>query len=114
MPILNCLCDRSINLSIIPNPQGYKLISEPLLETIIETLVAARDNANFDLEGFETLAYDLFHLKRPSIPQVYECLHCGRIALLVHPSESDASIWFQREKKPRENLESIVSLSRSW
>ena len=41
MPKLNCLCDEPINLSPLPNPQGFKLLPESSLEPLIDALTAA-------------------------------------------------------------------------
>ena len=39
MPKIRCLCNQAINLSVIPNRQEFKLIWEPRVEKLIDSLV---------------------------------------------------------------------------
>ncbi|MBC6471416.1 MAG: hypothetical protein GDA48_00020 [Hormoscilla sp. GM102CHS1] len=52
MPRLTCLCGESISLSVVPNPQGFKLILELERERLIEALLTAYADAK-SFEHFE-------------------------------------------------------------
>ncbi|GAA6617117.1 hypothetical protein [Scytonema sp. NUACC26] len=54
MPKIRCWCGEVINLSPIPNRQGFKLVWEPLLEKLAENLVIAQQQAKSN-EEFEKL-----------------------------------------------------------
>ena len=41
MPKITCLCGQVIDLSQIPHQQGFKLVSESALETLLETIIDA-------------------------------------------------------------------------
>lgn len=109
MPKIRCLCDEVINLSVIPNRQGFKLIWEPRIEKLIDSLVNAHRQAASD-EEFEKQAYNLFYLKKPKFPQVYECPNCGRLILFASASDAKPVFWFQRERVEGEadSLRSLV------
>lgn len=108
MPRLTCLCGESISLSPIPNPQGFKLIWEPLREKLIEELITAYSWAKSEQE-FEDKVYQLLYPKNPEFPQVYECPKCGRLAVFVRASDAKPAFWYQRELDG-ENTDSICSL----
>jgi hypothetical protein len=40
MPKLACLCGQIINLSLAPNDNGYRLLWEPRIETLIGDILA--------------------------------------------------------------------------
>ncbi len=105
MPKLTCLCDESINLSPIPNSQGFKLIRESMLEKLIEDLVVARKETISD-QAFERKVYNLFY----EFPQVYECLKCGRLAIFAHAPDMKPTFWFKCEQRNFENVNSLFSL----
>lgn len=109
MPKIRCLCDEIINLSPIPNPQGFNLIWEPLREKLIEDLIAAYQQARSKQE-FEDQAYKLLYPKKPEFPQVYECPNCGRLAVFAHTSDASPAFWFHREETGGEadSLRSLV------
>ncbi|MEH2320446.1 hypothetical protein [Nostoc sp.] len=96
MPKIRCLCDEVINLSVIPNKQEFKLIWEPLIEKLIDSLVNAHRQAKSD-EDFEKQVYNLFYPKQPKFPEVYECPNCGRLIVFSSPSDPNPAFWFQRE-----------------
>ena len=98
MPRLSCLCGESISLSPIPNPQGFKLLWEPLIEKLIEELVSARRQARSD-EEFEDKAYRIFYQRNPEFPQIYECPKCGRIVVFARASDTEPAFWFRRENQ---------------
>ncbi|MEH1778040.1 MAG: hypothetical protein V7K67_00410 [Nostoc sp.] len=108
MPKIRCLCDEVINLSVIPNKQEFKLIWEPLIETLIDSLVNAHRQAKSD-EEFEEEAYKLFYLKKPKFTKVYECHNCGRLIVFGSASDPEPAFWFQRESVEGE-ADSLCSL----
>lgn len=111
MPKITCLCGEIINLSPIPNPQGFKLIWEPLREKLIEDLITAHKQAASDKE-FEDKVYKFMYPRKPEFPQVYECLNCGRLAVFARASDDKPAFWFQRERVEGEadSLRSLVDV----
>ncbi len=109
MPKITCLCGENINLSPIPNPQGFKLIWEPMIEKFVLELVAAHRQAA-SAQEFEKQAYKLFHLRKPEFPQVYECPNCGRLIVFARASDAKPAFWFQGERVDGEadSLRSLV------
>lgn len=109
MPKFRCLCGESINLSPIPNKQGFKLIWEPTIEKFMDELVAAYKEAT-SAQEFEKQAYKLFYQSQPEFPQVYECPNCGRLAVLSRASNRQITFWYQRERTSGEadSLRSLV------
>jgi hypothetical protein len=98
---ITCPCGETINLSTVPNPQGFKVIVEPLLDELITALVKAFD-ATSTARDFEMMVYKTF--RTPGIAQAYECPKCGRLALLGRASERIPALWFRREKQRDEGL----------
>jgi len=109
MPRLTCLCGESISLSVVPNPQGFKLVWEPLREKLIEELIAAYSRATCE-EEFEEKAYQLFYPRNPEFPQIYECPKCGRLAVFARASDDKPTFWFERDMMHGEKADSIGSL----
>lgn len=109
MPKLKCLCGESINLSSIPNPQGFKLIWELLREKLIEDLIAAHNQAASN-KDFEDKVYNLLYPRKLEFPQVYECPSCGRLAVFARSSDAKPAFWYQPEKveKEADSLRSLV------
>ncbi|AFY41155.1 hypothetical protein [Nostoc sp. PCC 7107] len=109
MPKIRCLCDEVINLSVIPNRQEFKLIWEPKIEQIIDSLVNAHQQAASN-EDFEKQAYDLFYLKKPKFPQVYECPNCKRLIVFASAADKVPAFWYQQELANTEtdSLRSLV------
>ena len=112
MPRLTCLCGESISLSVVPNPQGFKLVWEPLREKLIEELIAAYSRATSE-EEFEEQAYQLFYPRNPEFPQIYECPNCGRLAVFARASDEKPAFWFEREITHGDKTDSIRSLSQA-
>ncbi|MCC5637288.1 hypothetical protein LC593_15745 [Nostoc sp. CHAB 5844] len=110
MPKISCLCGELINLSPIPNRQGFKLVWEPLIEKLAENLVAAHQQAESD-EKFERQVYKLLIPTRPKpeFPQVYECPHCKRLAVLARASDREITFWYQQERA-NTDIDSLRSL----
>lgn len=108
MPRITCLCGENINLSQIPNKQGFKLIWEPIREKLIEDLIAAYQQATSNRE-FEDKVYNLLYPRNPEFPQIYECPKCGRLAVLANASDSKITFWYQRERTSGE-IDSLRSL----
>ncbi|HAG80704.1 MAG TPA: hypothetical protein DCL61_05940, partial [Cyanobacteria bacterium UBA12227] len=108
MPKLTCLCGENINLSPIPNPEGFKLIWEPLREKLIEELITAYSSAKSEQE-FEELAYKLLYPRNPEFPQVYECPSCHRLAIFARAADTKPTFWYKQEFNT-ETIHSIRSL----
>ncbi|MEQ8382143.1 MAG: hypothetical protein RH949_07210 [Coleofasciculus sp. A1-SPW-01] len=98
MPKLTCLCGENINLSPIPNPQGFKLVWEPLREKLIEELITAYSSAKSEQE-FEDLIYKLLYPRNPEFPQIYECSNCQRIAVFARAADSQPTVWYEPKFK---------------
>jgi hypothetical protein len=109
MPKLTCLCGKNINLSPIPNPNGFKLVWEPLREKLIEDVLNAYSSAKSDRE-FEDLLYKLLYPKNPEFPQVYECQSCHRLAVFTSAADTKPAFWYQQEFNG-EKTDSICSLA---
>jgi hypothetical protein len=109
MPKIRCLCGEYINLSPIPNPQGFKLVWEPTIEDFVDELVSAHKHAS-SAQEFEKEAYKLIHRRKPEFPQVYECPNCGRLLVLARASDAKPAFWYQQEKVEGEadSLRSLV------
>jgi hypothetical protein len=101
MPNLTCPCGESISLSPIPNPQGFKILAESVLEDLVERLV---DSCTDDVSKpeFEKRAYQTLHVSTPGILQAYECPNCRRLAVFSRASDSVPALWFQREQVSKE------------
>ncbi len=106
MPRLSCLCGESFSLSPIPNPQGFKLLWEPLMEKLIEELASARKQSTSDSE-FEDKVYRILYLRNPEFPQIYECPHCGRLIVFTRASDAEPVFWFRQEHQPGEKAGSL-------
>ena len=111
VPRLSCLCGESFSLSPIPNPQGFKLIWEPLMEKLIEELVSARKQATSDSE-FEDKVYRILYLRNPELTQIYECPHCGRLIVFTRASDSEPAFWFRRDPQPEEKAGSLRDVAK--
>lgn len=109
MPRLSCLCGESFSLSPVPHPQGFKILWEPLREKLIEDLIAVYSSAASQ-EEFEDKVYQLLYPKNPEFPQVYECPHCGRLAVFARASDSKPALWFEREEFQGALADSLRSL----
>lgn len=99
MPKLTCLCGESINLSLIPNPHGLKLIPEQIFDTLVERLVEAYAQSGSQTE-FEQHAYAILYRQSQGIAQAYECPACGRLAVFSHASDASPTFWWRLEKAP--------------
>lgn len=109
MPRLSCRCGESFSLSPVPHPQGFKILWEPLREKLIEDLIAVYSSAASE-EEFEDKVYQLIYPKNPEFPQVYECPHCGRLAVFARASDSKPALWFEREEFQSDRADSLRSL----
>ena len=111
MPKFKCLCGDTINLSSVPNQQAFNLIWEPLIEPLIDDIVAAHQQCPVE-EEFHRQAYSKFYNRHsgPEFLQVYECHNCGRLAVFAHASDTVPTCWFQREKVNGDRLASLRSL----
>ena len=111
MPRLTCLCSETIDLSRIPNPLGFKIISEAMVEAIIENLLETYRQNTSDQE-FERRIFDSFHSANPTIPHAYECPNCGRLAVFSRASDAEPALWFKNESTEKGNTVSLYSLTR--
>ena len=109
MPKITCLCGEAINLSQIPSPQGFKIVSEKVFDTLVEKLVNAYANSPSKTE-FEKQAYGNFYPTTHGIAQAYECPACGRLVVFSHPSDAIPALWFQPEKANTKTEGSIRAL----
>ena len=110
MPKLTCLCGEMISLSPIPNPQGFMIISERLVEPLIDALVKAHREAPSDAE-FERQAYRLI-VNMPDKLQAYECPKCRRLAIFAHASNANPALWLQRQQVDPYEADSIRALAQ--
>lgn len=110
MPKLTCLCGDTIDLSTIPNPQGFRLLWEPLLETFVERLA---DVKIVDMADKKVEKRIFAVLRDLDLPQVYECANCGRLAIFAHASAVEPSLWFLPEANEDRGSGSLRSLVKS-
>lgn len=110
MPKIRCLCGEMINFSLIPNPQGFKLVWEPLIEKLADNLVIAHQQAQSD-EEFERQVYKLLYPRKtePAFPQVYECSNCKRLVVFARASDNVPAFWYQ-QKLANTDADSLRSL----
>src|SRR5579872_6130662 len=98
MPSLRCPCGHTIDLSLIPNPQGFDLLWEPQKEAMVGLFIEAHRRAGSDTE-FEKLVSKILNSPQRPHPYVIECPHCGRLALFAHPSDPDVVNWYALDAK---------------
>ena len=94
MPKFKCLCGNIINLSKIPNPDTYKITSEPLYESLQEEIAETIRKHDLQESFFREL---IFLFQKKFMPVLYECDHCGRIAVLKKASDIMPAFWLQKE-----------------
>lgn len=95
MPKLKCLCGEVINLSPIPNPNGFMIIGEVRIESLIDRLLESHIHAKSP-QDFERRAYDLMLIEEPEFPHMYECSGCGELAILKTASDRHTQFWYQQ------------------
>ena len=93
MPRLTCPCGESIDLSPIPNPLGFKLLAEPVLEEVLEALGEAASSAASPAV-FDRAAHSLFFRRERPLPHAYECPGCGRVAVFARASDDVPAAWY--------------------
>ena len=96
MPSILCLCGSKIDLSEVPNPNGYHLLSEASLEDLIDSAESLYMRAETEPEVRRGLSRLLMPLSGPS-PHIYQCQNCGRLAVLRHPSNDFVLQWYSPE-----------------
>jgi hypothetical protein len=96
MPRLRCPDGHPINLSSIPNPNGYILIRERGIETIVDELTDACEKRAAERTFVEN-AFASLSSRNPDIMQVYECPTCGRLAVFDVASDDVPLAWYQVE-----------------
>ena len=110
MPKITCICGEVINLSQIPHPQGFKIVSEEALETLVDNLIDAHKTSS-SVKEFEKRTYDSLLTKNPGITQAYECPNCGTILIFANASDAKPKLSYQLEKTEQEEILSIKSAS---
>jgi len=85
MPKLACVCGEILDLSPLPNPHGFVVLAEGVVEALVNRMVAEHDK-HLSGKSFERAAYESFWNKTPGVAQAYECPKCGRIAVFGDPS----------------------------
>lgn len=108
MPKLTCLCGEIIDLSRIPNPNGFKIWNEAQYERFLEDVVELFLNERDNPAQFSKNLFSLPFLKGNVPFQSYECSHCGRLAVFKRASSDTPDIWYVNE---REKQDDIVRLS---
>lgn len=98
MSRVRCLCDTVINLTVIPNRQVFYIVWDPDVETFIESLVTAHQQATSNNENFAIQAYNLFYLNKPNFPEFLECPNCGRLIVFTRGNHNRPTFWYQRER----------------
>ena len=93
MPSVSCLCGNTIRLSETPNPNGYFLRSEEHYERIVEGIVQLRGQ-EMTQDDFEWSVRRLFWPLEAVAPHVYECTHCGRLAVFARASDREVARWY--------------------
>lgn len=109
MPRLTCLCGYNVDLSQIPNPQGFKIISEPALEILTEKLAEAHRDAGSEAD-FERRMFSCLRDRSLSILQAYECPNCRRIAVFRHASDSVPWVWLKPEGSEAESFRGLAAV----
>jgi hypothetical protein len=98
MPKLLCPCGGVLNLSAIPDPNGFSLRSESDLDEIITRIVRLHERpeegTDFQIAVIDTIT----PLKSPA-PHVFQCTSCGRLAICPHPSMRESPIWFSPDNR---------------
>jgi hypothetical protein len=109
MPSIRCPCGTAIDLSLIPNPQGFDPLWEPHKEGLFDQLMSAHQKAQSDAEFEKAVSKILNSPKRPH-PYIVECPHCGRLGLFAHPSDSSVVNWYVVDAKGDSRGPSLRSL----
>ncbi len=110
MAKLGCLCGQVIDLSSHPNENEYRVLSEPMLEAVIERILSVcREGTS--AENLEKALYAIMYRGVPAPIQVYECTNCGRLAVFWHTSDAAPVLWYTREdgSNPSALLRDLVS-----
>jgi hypothetical protein len=97
MPKLKCLCGNDINLSPVPNDNGYRILWEPRIEVLLEDVLALFETKD-SVQDFEKALHDALFRTKPTPPQMYECEKCGRLAIFAHPSDAKPICWYHPER----------------
>ncbi len=98
MSHMMCLCGGIIVTGLIPNPERFSVISDLLSETILEKLAQQHQVSSSEADLNRNITRILSHLGTPGVLEVYECKHCGRLAIFARSSDVKPLFWFQLEK----------------
>jgi hypothetical protein len=96
MPCIMCLCGKRIDLSTIPNPNGYLLRSEEEEEKIVDRIVQLHAHPD-EVDDFEIAVYIAITPRKSPAPYVLQCTACGRLAFFDRPSCLGRPLWFLPE-----------------
>lgn len=97
MPKLGCLCGNPVNLSKIPNPNTFSILSEVMIEELVEKLIVAH-NSSRDPAEFSKKAFSAFSRTTPGLIEGIECQNCGRVAIFSQPLEKP-DFWLRPENE---------------
>ena len=108
MPSLSCRCGNRINLSEIPNKNGYRLLAETLQEELIEAIVRLHmaDSGPADFEWGVNGVLG----RRMVGPQIYQCTSCGRLAVFRSPGDLTVRQWYKPEESAADSATLLSSL----
>ena len=107
MPKIACLCGETINLTLLPAPDGIRILSEKARDELVDRLV---ETATTDLTE-EALKRAIHESFRDVFHEAYLCPNCARIWLLGDQGDV-RSLWTLERGDPspfgaREDWESI-------
>jgi predicted RNA-binding Zn-ribbon protein involved in translation (DUF1610 family) len=92
MPKLQCRCGEILNLSPIPNPLGFTIMSEARMDEAANALIEGQQRH----DDFPDTVMQILHNTRGAV-HAYECPRCGRWAILRRASDPEVMLWLQPE-----------------
>ena len=108
MPRLQCLCGEEINLSPIPNLQGFAIYWEPWVDMLIDRLLSTYEKGR-SLTDIEKSVNELLIKRKPN-PCIYECASCGHLALFANASDSEVRMWYAPQNDAKQKTPLIQEL----
>ncbi len=112
MPKLRCSCGHIINLSEIPNPNGFHVFSEARFDEIIGAAAKSLELGLSEDVMWEAFRKLFVPLQGSTALHMYQCGSCGRLAVLAHPSDDNVARWY-RPDEVGGNTPFLSSLERS-
>jgi hypothetical protein len=98
MPHIRCKCGHVINLSVIPCPHGFIVVSEERYDEFFEAAERLHKETLPDSDFRWNLQRLLTPLSPHAAPHIYQCTHCGRIAVFRNPSDTLIAQWYSPDK----------------